>query len=430
MRVIPAPVITGSVFDPNGAPLAAALVRAYSRKYSPRGSQLRAVMKTMTDDLGEFRLFGLSSGEYFVSAGYGDRDRAAAVGNVQLSANVTKADDGYATVFYDGSEDISHAQPVRLNSGSEPSTLSIYLRDAARFKIRGQVVPPIGGVKIRLAPRGSDLAEANYFIQSVAGGGFEIRGVSPGSYLLLGTIATEAGEMSSDVISVNVTDGDFDGVRLALTNPAMVSGTVSLENNPQANLSGLRVRLERGTIEFEQSFEAAVSVPGAFTFKAIPLTQYDIAVEPLPPAAYVKSINSNRLDMLAGMSRLTPGPLQIVLAIATDSVQVHVTDGKDPASGAQVVLVPNSILSRRADRYFTGFTDSAGNLTLAAVPPGSYSAFAFEQLEPGSYYVLGYSLSAMSRFSDRAVSVNVGQNGGNGIELKVIPAAETAGGLQ
>lgn len=423
-----APVITGTVFGPNGVPLAAALVRTYSRRYSPYGSQLRAVKNAMTNDLGEFRLFGLNSGEYFVSAGYGDRDRAAAVRNVQLSANVSKADDGYATVFYDGGEDISHAQPVRLAAGSESAMLNIFLRDSVRFKIRGQVVPPTGGVKIQLAPRGSDLAEASYFIQSAAGGAFEIGGVSPGSYVLLGTTAD--GTMSSDVIPVNVTDSDVEGVPLALTNSAMISGTVLLEGNPRANLSGLRVKLERSTIEFDQSFEAGVSASGIFAFDHVPLTQYDITVEPLPPAAYVKSINSGSLSLLPGISRLVPGALQIILAIATDSVQVHVTDGKDPSSGAQVVLIPNGLMARRSDRYFTGMTDAAGYVTLAAVPPGDYRAFAFEQIEPGSYYALGYSLPAINRFRDRAVSASVGQNGGNGIELKVIPAAETAGGLQ
>src|SRR5262249_8593501 len=34
LPMIPAPVITGTVFDPNGEPLAAALIRAYVREYS------------------------------------------------------------------------------------------------------------------------------------------------------------------------------------------------------------------------------------------------------------------------------------------------------------------------------------------------------------------------------------------------------------
>src|SRR4030095_13819928 len=112
-----APVITGRVFDPHGEPLAAALVRAYLRQYTPYGTQLKIVKKGMTNDLGEFRLFGLNFGAYFVSAGYGDRERAAAVGKAQLSPNVSKADDGYATTFFDGADDISRALAVHLAPG-------------------------------------------------------------------------------------------------------------------------------------------------------------------------------------------------------------------------------------------------------------------------------------------------------------------------
>ena len=159
LPMIPAPVLTGKVFDPYGAPLAAALVRAYLRQYTPYGTQLRIVKKGMTNDMGEFRLFGLKFGEYFVSAGHGDRERTAATGRRQLSSNVSKADDGYATLFYDGAEDISRAQAAHLTPGSYPGTLNIYLRDSARFKVSGQVLPLIGGTKIMLAPKGSDLTE-------------------------------------------------------------------------------------------------------------------------------------------------------------------------------------------------------------------------------------------------------------------------------
>src|SRR5688572_405542 len=90
LPMIAAPVLSGRVFDPFGEPLAGALVQAYARQYTPLGARLRIVRKGMTNDLGEFRLFGLNFGDYVVSAGYGDRDRAAALGGTQLSANVAR----------------------------------------------------------------------------------------------------------------------------------------------------------------------------------------------------------------------------------------------------------------------------------------------------------------------------------------------------
>src|SRR5215831_2345321 len=148
--MIAAPVLSGRVFDPHGKPLAAALVRAYQRRYTPYGTLLKIVTKGMTNDLGEYRLFGLNFGQYFVSAGYGDRDRSTAIGKTQLSANVSRADDGYATVFYDAAEDLSQARALRLAPGSDPGTPGLYLRDPARFKIRGQIVPAVVGPVTRV----------------------------------------------------------------------------------------------------------------------------------------------------------------------------------------------------------------------------------------------------------------------------------------
>jgi Carboxypeptidase regulatory-like domain len=429
LPMIPAPVITGKVVDPHGQPLAAALVRAYLRQYTPYGTQLKIVRKGMTNDLGEFRLFGLNFGEYFVSAGYSDRDRAAAIGKAQLSANVSRADDGYATIFYDGAEDISRAQATHLAPAFYSGTLNIYLRDSAQFKVRGQVLPLIDGTKVVFAPKGSDLTEADYFTQPDTNGAFEIPGISPGSYLLFATAAN--GALSSDVIAVNVTDRDIDGVRLALQETMSISGRLLLEGSLRTNLSALHVKVVRSSTEFDQRIDAVAGPDGAFSLEHIaPFAEYDIAVEPIPLGTYVKSISSAGRDILPGRSRLLPNqPLQVVVATATDGLEVHVTNRNDPAAGVQVVLIPGPLLRRRADRYVTGFTNESGDLQLT-VPPGEYTAYAFEQIEPGAYYALAYNPSANSRFTDRAISVTVGQNGTKAIQLRVIPAAETAGGLQ
>jgi hypothetical protein len=427
LPMVPAPVISGKVIDPHGEPLAAALVRTYKRRYTPNGTQLRAIRKGMTDDMGEFRLFGLTFGEYFVSAGYGDRDRAAGIGNARLSTNVSKADDGYATMFYDGSEDISRARVAHLAPGFDLGTLNIYLTDSGRFKIRGQVLPLIGGTKIMLAPQGSDLTETEYFTAPNARGEFEVGGLSPGSYLLFATAAGDT--MSSDVIPVNVTDRDIDGVRLALTQTIPIAGGVFWEGNPRENFSELQVTLVRSNPEFDQKIDARPAPDGTFVFEHVSTqAEYDVAIQP-PAGAYVKSITSGIRNVMAGKSRLVQS-LRIVLASATDALDVRATKGNDRAPGVLVVLIPEPSLRRRADRYITGFTEDSGSLTLSAVPPGRYTAYAFEQIEADAYYALAYNPAAGERFRDRAVAVTVGEGGTKAIQLSVIPAAETAGGLQ
>jgi hypothetical protein len=346
-----------------------------------------------------------------------------------LSENLSKADDGYATVFYDGAEELSNARSARLAPGLEPEKLAIYFKDRARFRIRGQVVPEkISGKKLMFVPKGSDLSETRSFLQLPASGEFEIRAVSPGSYLLLATGVATDGQYSSDVMTVNVSDSDVEGIRLALAPERPVSGTMMWEGNPRADLSELRVKLVRGTAEFDQTLYAVMRSNGSFRFDSVASSNYDLAVEPLPPGTYLKSARSGGLDLLVGGPRFLSGqPVQIVLATAADTLDIHVTKEADPAAGAEVVLIPDFPMRRRPERYLTGFTDASGNLHLSAVPPGGYTAYAFEQIEPGSYFALA-APGADNRFKDRAVSVRA-VDGGKAIQLKMIPAAETAGGL-
>jgi hypothetical protein len=426
--MIPAPVIRGTVFDPNGEPLAAALIRAYVREYSPYGTKLKIFKKAMTDDMGEFRLFGLRFGEYFVSTGYNDRDRAAAIGKTQLSENVSKADEGYATVFYGGAEELSRARATRLTAGTDTAPLNIYFKDSARFKIRGLVLPKVAGRRIIFVPKGSDLAEEKSFLEPDANDAFEIRAVSPGSYLLLAFTAD--GSLCSDVVTLNITDSDIQGITLAMVPTLFVSGSLAQEGNARANLTKLRIKLLRSTTEFDQTFDTVAAPDGTFSLDQIPFAEYDVAVDPLPAALYVKSVVAGARNFLDGGYRPVLGQLlQIVLATATDNLQVTVQNDGNPAAGAFVVLIPQPSLRHRADRYITGSTDANGNVTLSAVPPGRYTAYAFEEMEAGAYYALGAPGTGV-RFSDHGVSITIGENGAEAIQLRLIPAAVTPGAFR
>src|SRR5262249_8461914 len=149
-------------------------------------------------------------------------------------------------------------------------------------------------------------------------------------------------------------------------------------------------------------------------------------VGPLPAGLYVKSVFAGGRSFLDGGYRPVLGqPLQIVLATATDSLRVTGQKDSNPAAGALVVLVPQPPLRHRAARYITGSTDANGSLILNAVPPGRYTAYAFEEIEAGAYYALGSTPGTDVRFSDRQVPLTIGENGTKAIQLRLIPAAVT-----
>jgi len=68
IEITPTSSISGHVADQYGDPVASVPVKAGKVTYLPGQRQLRSVQQVLTNDLGEYRLFGLQPGRYFVSA--------------------------------------------------------------------------------------------------------------------------------------------------------------------------------------------------------------------------------------------------------------------------------------------------------------------------------------------------------------------------
>jgi protocatechuate 3,4-dioxygenase beta subunit len=67
-RLTPHAVITGRVVDEDGEPVANAQVQAMRYRYTQGRKQLQPFGGSSTNDLGEYRMFGLAPGRYYLSA--------------------------------------------------------------------------------------------------------------------------------------------------------------------------------------------------------------------------------------------------------------------------------------------------------------------------------------------------------------------------
>src|SRR2546428_13536750 len=68
IQLMPAGTLTGRVFDRDGEPLANVSVEALKYSYQEGQRVMNVVQTARTNDLGEYRLFWLQPGQYFVSA--------------------------------------------------------------------------------------------------------------------------------------------------------------------------------------------------------------------------------------------------------------------------------------------------------------------------------------------------------------------------
>ena len=128
IRLPRASVLAGRVIDEHGEPVPGSLVQVL--QYGPAGAQrkmLLPVTGTKTDDRGEYRVFGLLPGRYYLVAGYQpdfdlgafnvyDLERKFYYG--RISRPVASWEAFPPLFFYPSGTDPSRARPVNLEAGA------------------------------------------------------------------------------------------------------------------------------------------------------------------------------------------------------------------------------------------------------------------------------------------------------------------------
>ena len=99
-RAPPYQTASGTVRTVDGLPVATATVRAYRIRYGVLGRRMKIVKTALTNDLGDFRLFGLEPGDYYFSASYSERSRDIPLFGATLTPNLSNPDAGYVTRYF------------------------------------------------------------------------------------------------------------------------------------------------------------------------------------------------------------------------------------------------------------------------------------------------------------------------------------------
>jgi hypothetical protein len=82
-----------------------------------------------------------------------------------------------------------------------------------------------------------------------------------------------------------------------------------------------------------------------------------------------------------------------------------VDDKGGAVAGTEIVLVPTDPALRfRRDRYGITYSDASGAFQLSGIIPGSYTAYAFERIEPDIYFDSEFN----AQISSKGTLVNVG----------------------
>ena len=116
-----------------------------------------------TNDLGQFRIYGLPPGDYYVTATYRDLGSFAmdfGMGAPNGSGSGSMPTSGYAPTYYPGTPSPTDAQRVSVSVGQEMTGVDISLLPVKLARVTGQATSsdgrPLSGAMIMLMPASRD----------------------------------------------------------------------------------------------------------------------------------------------------------------------------------------------------------------------------------------------------------------------------------
>lgn len=396
-RLIRTAVIMGRITDESGDPIPYVRVEAQisGKKLVdddgipvPEGKRV-PVQATWTDDLGEYRLYDLRPGSYFLMAG----DTGALMHpprGLAYSLGLGKA--GGLRLYYPGVTRPDKAQKIRVKAGQE-ARIDLSLPSEKSVTVSGRVLDsngkPFDTTVILHSDSGSDFAQPES-ARTDAQGNFAIKGVVPGSYTISATLPSVGQEpccTSLQIQPIEVAGDDISGLELKLSRqPPPVSfslaGKVTKAGKSPLDLHSVRVCLSMGDL---QIVCAAPSKQGIFIFEDVASGAYHLQLMGLPAGWYVRSAVFGGQDVLSDAIKLADSSagdsLKIVVSSGiaqVEGVVLRSDDPEDTVTAAVVRLIPEPVNAFRKDLLRSAKTNEAGEFIIENVAPGRYCVTAVD----------------------------------------------------
>jgi protocatechuate 3,4-dioxygenase beta subunit len=422
-------VVTGRVLDEKNNPIILASVQCMRIDSSSGRRRLAPAHGTSTNDLGEYRIFGVMPGRYVLTAAYHGTPSVVRAEQVVLSPEARAAEaEGYLPAFYVNATSAEAATPISVLAGTEAHGVDLRMSRARVVHVRGVILGstglPVraGNVllwRVDAAGRSSMGPEVGRV--SPSNGTFELADVAPGSYLLGVNGSTNGVDREDAWKSIQVGDTDID-LKLLLSKPLELKGSVVVEG-VSAPPDGLKVSLESTRLSGRQSID--IKAGEQFGFRSLPPDAYGVAVTSDKGDLYIKSVRLGNTDYTDSNVELAPGgggDLVIKASGAAGEVKgtVELTE-HSAAAGVTVVLIPNAPKRELNRLYKVAATDDKGTFTFSGVAPGGYLIFAWEDVETNAWRDPDF----LRPIESLSQEVSVEENSHKTVTLTVIPKGTT-----
>lgn len=420
-------VVTGGVVDETGEAVTDVLVSVLRYQYIGGRRQLSpAGRPAQTNDIGEFRVFGLPPGQYFVSA------TLRGVGNPNDAQSDNRS--GYAPTYFPSTPSLADAQRITVGIAQTLSDINIALSPTRLARLAGTVVDsdgkPLANGIITMMQATGGMVMSIMGAQIKPDGSFSIANVAPGEYTLRALVSNGPfGGASTDFIQANVTVAGDDVLDLRLTGvkPSTVSGRVIPPPSQSGSFAFASLQLSATSatpMPLSGTALGHVNDDGTFEMKVQPGRAF-IRMNAVGPFANTRiaSVRVNGVETIDSGIDFRPnedlGGVEVELTTQLSSVSGIVTDDRGNA------VKDYSVVIFARDREHWGFgsrylnggrPDQDGRYKAVNLPPGDYFAVALDYVEQGA----GTDPEFLDRVKDRATTFSIGEAETKNLDLKLV----------
>ena len=424
-------VVTGRVVDEFGDPAADISVSAM-RSQSVGGTRrlVSAGRASQTNDIGEFRIYALPPGDYYVSATWRNQN--------------PQADDdrsGYAPTYYPGTADAAAAQKLTVAAGQTITDITLPLLPIRTSRVSGTAVDsqgrPLRGT-VQAFARTTMLGGGPIGIQPGPirpDGTFTINGLTPGDYTLevpnqpaLGGPAAPPGEQEYASLDISV-NGDVSGVRIVSTKPSNVTGRIVIASGDAQSFKSSTVRIgvqpvpTGGIIFGPMPQPEAINDDLTFHSKAR-AGLMRINTLGLQPPWTIKAIRNRGTDVTDTGFDVRPGEdvtdLEVELTNKTTEVSGAVTNARgEPVQSYWVVFFGRDRDKWRPPSRYIRINRSGqdGRFRMTGLPAGDYYVIASDTLDPND----ATDPDFLDKMSSRATRFTLSEADTKTLDLKLTP---------
>jgi hypothetical protein len=424
-------VIGGRVLDEDGEAMPGVSVRVMRYQYLQGERRLTPAGAGQTDDKGQYRVWGLMPGDYYVNAtarggfggpfgqfgpgafgggggpgggravfagrgGRGGPGSGAPAGNDQEQIN-------YAPTYFPGVASMNEAKPIAVGLSEEVLDINFNMQLVHVSRITGRVINPDGtpvtsgnvnlGIDVG-GGRGNQIG-MNYGGRIQWDGEFTIANVPPGRYTL--RARGDDSEIPQYAAQpVTITGEDLSDMTVVLAPGATITGTVSFLGAPGASPDPSQFRITAPAADQSNvgpQPNARVGKDGAFELSGVPAGSHLIRSAGNARGFILKSVTVNGRDVTD-----TPVPLRAGETLA--NVAVVFTDQQNEINGTvtneQGTALPDyTVLAFSTDpslwrplsrQIMTARPDQTGKYRIRGLPRGDYYLVAVDPAEQGEWF--------------------------------------------